>query len=362
MRSVYILTCIILMMLQAAPGFADESALTLVKAIGDDRDDYIILGLGDALLTDNNDIYILNVKGNYIAHYDWDGNYKRRIGQRGKGPTDFYFPRSIACFEGKLYVLDKGNRRIAEIDLDTFKFNFYNDDEKNSFGSHLSILEDGLFMGIFSYIEDNRGRLGIVSNQGEVKQTFFRESPVDYKKMKNGPLEKLSMEDVARKVIGSSRLSPIYHLDKERKEVLISFHYPDNPLVFYLYSIEGKQLKKFSYALEEKKYKFSRFFLEGSLDKLRNPDKYPTRFEINLDSVSIYRDSYVAFLELSDYVKNKKEKNRRFCLVFDQSGRLKKKFEIRKDLRIFKQSNGYFLGMVEDEDIEKLYIYQLNLK
>jgi hypothetical protein len=351
--------CLFLPSVLPVPGFAIDKPLSLVKTIGDDRDDYVIFGLADALITDKKDIFILNGKTNFIAQYDWNGNFKRRFGQKGKGPQDFYFPRSIAFFKNNLYVLDRGNRRIAEINLDTLLFNFYPGDENYRLGSHLSIMKGGHFLGIFSSIENNRGRLGIIDKNGKVLLDFFDKYPINTSITKKAPDNATSMETIARKAIGSSRLAPVYHLDSQRNEILISFLYPDNPLVFYVYDTDGKPLKRFSYSLGEKNYRFCKFFLEAPLDKLRNPDKYPVRSELNLDSVSIYGDHYFAFVELSDYEKNEKVKHRRIGLIFDRSGILKTKFDLPDDLRIFAQCNGYFLGKVEDEDVERLYIYRM---
>jgi hypothetical protein len=361
MKRTFLFICLALLVLK---GFAHpvENSLELVRVIGDDqKDDYIIFGLADAILTDKKDIFILNAKSNYISQYNWQGEFKRRIGRKGKGPQDFYFPQSLAYFKNKIYVLDRGNHRIAEILLDADTFNYYKQNENARFSRRFSVLSDKMFIGVFSNIREDRGRIGVVDNEGNIVRAFFKKYPVEITLPSQKNTEKRSMEKIARMVISSSLFTPVYHFEPEKDELIVSFAFPGNPIDFFVYNSGGKQLKKFSHTLEDKKYKFPVFSLEYPIDKLRDPNKWPERYVPELDSVFIYKDYYIAFLNLCHYVKKDLVDERRMFLVFDRKGNLVKKIEIEANLRIFRLSEGYFLSTIQDAEVEQLYIYSLNL-
>lgn len=357
-------TIVLLTFILAIPGYPGESVLQLVKTIGNDElDDYIIFGLADAVITDKKDIFILNAKANYVAWYNWKGEFLERIGQKGRGPKDFYFPRSLAYSRNSLYILDRGNRRIVEMRLDTDKFNYLKEDPKNQFMGKISITGNGHFLGVFNSIDGSRGRIGIVDRDWNIVESFFNHTPIEVDLSKYQEDTQNSIENVARRVIASTYFIPVYYFDEKRDELLISFGNPANPILFYVTDSRGKELNKFSYTIDNKRYKFPKFVLEYPIDKLRDPNKYPKRYVPEIDSVFIYQDKYIAFLNLVQRVKSTEVvDNSRLCLVFDRSGGLLKTFKIEKDLRIFRLSQGYFLGKMTDREVEKLYVYSLDLK
>src|SRR5262247_4867777 len=54
-----------------------------------------------------------------VAKYDKNGDWVKSWGQRGKGPSQFNTPHSIAAdAKGNIYVADRGNRRIQVFDPD----------------------------------------------------------------------------------------------------------------------------------------------------------------------------------------------------------------------------------------------------
>ena len=338
-----------------------SAEMQLIKTIGDDREDYVLMECNDALLTENNDIYILNKKGNFISHYDWKGNFIRRIGRKGSGPGDLSSPGCMSYRDKKLYVLENGNRRVTIFDTVSNEFSFYKENENTKFGNNLVVINENKLLGIFRYIEAKRGRIGIVDKNFNVVSSFFAEFPVEYQAADTTPGDSMSPEFFARREITAFYFSPVCFFDEKADELLVSFRIPDNPVLFFVYNIEGKLLKKFQYVINEKKYKFPSFILSLSVEKFRNSDNWPTRSEIHLDSVFIYKDYYIAFMQLEELKKHESLNNQKMCLIFDKQGILKESFQIEKNLRIFRLSNGYFLGTVLDEEIEKLYIYQLNL-
>ncbi len=342
--------------------YAGSVKFELVKTIGDDeRDGYTLFGIADSVLGNNKDIFVLNAKGNFVSHFNWNGEFKQRIGQQGSGPGDFYFPRSLDYLNKKLYVLEKGNLRIAQYDLNTRKFHYYREKEINHLSSEFFVLKEEKFLGIFYYFREGRGRIGVLDKDFNIIRSFFDESPVAYNLDKSKYNTPKTVEQIARKVFFSNYSQPSVYVDRMSEEVLVSFNRPDNPIIFYVYNLEGKLLKRFSYQIEEKKYKFPMFKLEASIAKLRDPNTWPTRFELGIDCVAIYKEQYITFVSLEDFEKKEKVNSRKYCLIFDRKGVFKEVISLPKDLWIHKLSNGYFLGTMRDEDVEKLYIYKLKL-
>ncbi|MCP4221294.1 MAG: hypothetical protein GY765_42100 [bacterium] len=341
---------------------AGTERLQLVKTIGDEREDYTIFGLADATLTGNKDIYLLNAKANYVAHYDWKGNFKRRIGRSGQGPGDFSFPCYLTYYGKSLYINDRGNRRIVGVNVKTGKTTYFKQSQKNSLGRAFSKIDNGDFLGTFRDIREKRGRFGRFDLKFNIIHTFFNRYPVNIGIGEDKISDAKTKDLMIKMVFLSSDTHPIYFYDRNKKEILISFWCPGNPASFYLYNTEGKLLKKFSHTIEEIKYQWPKFFLDAPLELLANPNKYPDRFTPIFDCIAVHESSFIAFLSLEDYVKKERIRCRKFCLIFDRNGKLKEKFPLNNGVRIFKYSNGYFLGTIRDADVEKLYIYKLNIK
>lgn len=357
-KEIKVLLILLFFLTASGTALLPDVTLKQIKTIGDDREDYTIFGLVDGLLTEKKDIYILSAKGNFVAKYDWNGNFKGRFGQRGQGPGDFNFPNSIAYLNNKLFVLDKGNHRVGEIDLESNKIEYYKEDINNKFWINLDVLSPDLFCGVFYYEKKNRGRIGIVNKKWEIKNSFFNKYPI----VTSVDLEKFEIQNdaeaFARKSIYSLITFPVFYLDREKKEFFVTFRVNNNPLMFFVFDINGKQLREFSFPVDEK-YRFSSFYLDSSIDTLRNVEKWPDRHEPVVDSLAIYNDYYIAFISLIDFKKKIQISTSRFCAIFDRNGVLKHRFPVKDSMRIFRYSQGYFLGTDKEEDDEKLYIFQM---
>ncbi|MTI89720.1 MAG: 6-bladed beta-propeller [Balneolaceae bacterium] len=67
---------------------------------------------------DSGNIYFLNVKSEKVISFGPDGQLRWAVGRKGRGPGDFLTPRDIAWDQKEyLYVLDKGNTRIDQYDM-----------------------------------------------------------------------------------------------------------------------------------------------------------------------------------------------------------------------------------------------------
>ncbi len=343
--------------------YGTAEGLELVKTIGDDRDDYLIFGLSDAVVTPGEEIFAVSAKGNFVTQFDWDGKFVRRIGRKGQGPGDLYLPGAIDSFEDGIYILDQGNHRLVRFNLKSEKYEYIKQVPASKFSFGLVVLDKKHFMGVFQLAEKNRGRIGIVDDNWNVQRTFFHQYPVplvfDTPSMHGA--DKISIKQIYMQALLSNYSSPVLGVDSKREHFLVSFRTPDNPIDFFVFDRGGNIVKKFTFAIVEKKYRFWKYLYDASLEVARNAHKWPARSELKLDSAAIVGDTYVAFVSLEDLVRKKElVKRQRFCLIFNKDGQLEKRIPFKNNnLRIFKYSNGYFLGTLDDAETEQLLIYRL---
>ncbi|MCP4221660.1 MAG: hypothetical protein GY765_43950, partial [bacterium] len=123
--------------------YANPAKLELMKTIGDERDDYTFFSITGAVVSPEKEIYVLDITGGFVAKYDWEGKFLGRTGRKGKGPGDLYYPRAINYFNGKIYLLDRGNRRIAEITPNFDEFDYFKLPTDGSFDSNMVPLGNG---------------------------------------------------------------------------------------------------------------------------------------------------------------------------------------------------------------------------
>lgn len=317
----------------------------LIKTIGDERENYTFFLINSAILSEKKDIFVADVKGHYVAKYNWNGEFIKKIGKKGQGPGDFRAPTFLSCINNKILVYDLGNKRIVEIDDDLENLKYYKLNKSPHFFSRKIVaLKNGLFLGSILYniySKEVDDRLRIFNKNGETICKFFKYLPVkDTRNFKN-PLSMMYLE-------------PVIGTDQNKEKLLISFHFPDNPLEFYIYTSKGKYINKFSFELD-KEYQFPKY-------NLQHPPKYPSKsYYAGIDSLFIYKDSYIFFVVQLGLEKKAVVKDEYMCFIVDRVGNLKYKFKLSKRLRFFYISKeGYLLGKDFDSDIEKLYIYQIN--
>jgi hypothetical protein len=354
-------TILILIFLSISIQQITGAKLESVKTIGDERDDYTFFSIGSAALSRDKDIYILDTIGLFLAKYDWNGKFIKRIGQKGRGPRDFYMPRSLNYCMDKLYILERGNDRITKIDLDLNTFNYYKIERKDMFYSRFFALKNGTFLGNFSHTRQDDNRLAVVDQEGNVVKSFFDQYPVklkiDLHKKNGGPKHQLHKMRVAIETL------PVFGTDEERKYLLVSFEKPDNPVAFFVYDVEGKPIEKFFYKIDDQKYRISKFYIDASWQDIANPLKSPAkRFIPTVDSLFIHKEQYVVFLSLRDYKKKEQVRSQSFCLVFAPGGELKHRFPIDSNLRVLSISpEGFLMATKSEEEPTRLYIFKLNI-
>lgn len=363
MKKIIILTAVIVIL----KVFCSTAVqLNRVKVIGDDRDDYTFFVLVGAVLSENKDIFVLDGQGLFISKFDWSGKFLKKTGQRGQGPKDFLFPRCLSIYKNRLYLLDAGNNRIAEADLELETFSYIILSKNARFFSRAYILPDGTFVGPFNSIKESRNRIGIIDKDGNVLHHFFNEYPanlgIDVKKIAQS--KDKNATSMVRHAMISKETAPIIGVDDKRQEVLVSHMHPENPFKMYVYSNKGKLLKTLIRPLDRKYQFFDLYIKVKSYEKIVDPNSYPKKyFRPFLFGLHIHRGHYLAELWLEEYKRKKELVSRtQLLLIFNPDGTFKEEVVLEKDLRLFSISNdGFVLASKLDEETTKLYVYRLKL-
>jgi hypothetical protein len=95
-----------LILVSAGAVYLNSTELELVKTIGDEREEYTFFIISSAAFSKNKDIFVLDGQGVFIAKYNWQGNFLKKVGRSGQGPKEFYFARSLTVYGKRLYILD----------------------------------------------------------------------------------------------------------------------------------------------------------------------------------------------------------------------------------------------------------------
>jgi len=326
--------------------YSSSEYLKLIKTIGDERENYTFFLINSSVLSENKDIFISDVKGHFVAKYNWNGKFIKKIGKKGKGPGDFLVPSLLNAVKNKVLVYDGGNKRIVEIDDDLENLKYYRMSKSPHFFSRkITDLKNGLFLGSITYniySKEVKERLRIFDKNGETIHKFFEYLPMKDTRNFSNPLSMMYLETV-------------FSTDQNKEKLIISFNFPDNPVEFYIYTSKGKYINKFSFKID-KEYRFPKY-------RLQYPPKYPSESYYSvIDSLFIYKENYIFFIIQIGRKKKEVVKDEYMCYIVDKFGNLKHKFKLSDKFRFFYISEeGYLLGKNFDSDMEKLLIYQVNL-
>jgi len=320
-----------------------------------------------AVMSDKKDIFICDHKGNFVAKYDWKGNFIKRIGQAGQGNGDLLNPTYLCIYNQKLYIMDPKNYRIAWTDLDLTKLYYkrYGDLNKNPLNRFFKItfLKNGTLLGNSFTPWDRNGRMVLFDfNAAKVIKCFFNRYPIEVSQKESDVVSdlykentKIDKERLEKHFFLSFYALPIYGIDKQTERILISFQYPNNPVKFYLYSSEGKELKSVEYPLE-KKYAFPRHVLENKSGK-----PLESHYAV-IDSILSFKGYFLALVAELDFKKGRCVGKKCKFLVFDREGKLRDTVPVEKSLKpMFISNDGYLLAKDYDSDEEQLLIYKVTI-
>jgi hypothetical protein len=334
----------------------------LVKIITDDQSDCIFSDISDAILTPNKDVIILDARESFIARFDWNGNFINRIGQKGKGAGDFLWPTSADIFNGKLYILDRFNNRLAESDLELNNLRYFKLSQKITMPRIVKVLDEKNFLiDYIPFNNPNAPKICIIDTtekvQTKINSMFFNHTPIriDSKGKDNRTL---------------SRLAPlcgvVYAMDDNKKKMMITFRLPDKLMYLFLYNMKGELIKKFSYQMDERCH-FPHFLYKSKKPSLSS---MKGRYGESVDNIFYYNGHWYIFVNTHHYldvdyemtVSNLKKhtESKSFYLKFDEDGTFVGKFDTDPFFLCFHISkDGYVLGKHPDSEVEQVMIYKL---
>lgn len=323
--------------------------LTLIKSFGSGSDDFLFQRLHGMAMSKTKDIYVVDGKGNFLARYDWNGKLIKKIGQRGQGPSDFNFPADLNQIENKLIFIDNFNLRVVETDLELEKLTYYKLYSGEPFTGDFFALGNNLCIGkCISPSLDLSKKYKAIKILNYVTQKeiiFFDEIPIKHVKA----------DKLAKKGALFLSASPCIGIDREKKQLLVSFKYPNNPIEFFLYDYDGGCIDQFSYELDPG-YKYPKHMITGG----RPPKSHRN---IMVYSIFAYRGNYLVFVGKNSYTNYWDVKGENLCLIFDaNSKRIIETIPVPENLYLhFLSDEGYFLGYKEFQDEVKVFVYKLEL-
>jgi len=352
-----ILTFLLVLLNLASPGINEgrDENFKLIGMIGDDRDDYAFTRISGAALSPCKEIFISDVKGHFIAKYDWEGNFIKRVGRTGAGPGDFKSPQQIGIINESLFVLDFQNARISEMDLNLENIQYFRLNGKIAFMQSFTPLEKNKFLvtpfwpSTSGINNDEKFRIFVIDRDSKILRAFFKETPI--------PPADFGIKDQKTLTRLDMLSRPVFGLDDKREKLLVSFVTPDNPIVFYLYNLNGETIKKFHFELESK-YRFPTEVYrrkQWSLSMLDGLHAFTVR------SIFFYGRYWYIFIEKT-YYKKHDDVNREYIYVkYDEMGKFIGKYEFPAGFECYDVSaGGYILGKQPYAEIERLMIYKIN--
>lgn len=324
---------------------AETPIFQYISEIGDDRENYIIGRVGGIALRDSREIYIADRQLLNIRKYSWKGDYISKTGRKGSGPGDFISLGGLQWFDNKLIIFDFLGRRIAITDENMKNFSYIKANYFEALGRSVLplrnapiALNDNLFLGINSTYNKDVGRLFFFNKDSEVLNHFFCQLPTEI------------LEDPSHRFY-----SPLTHpnagVNHHKKQILVTFDYPDRDILFYIYDFSGHLLRQFKYR-QEKGFRFPVEMFES----FRNN---PPRMTMIWD-IFAYKSYYMVFLvNMFDFDKDSRS-SKFYFLFFRDNGEFI--YRLQWNVRFLTISpEGYLGGITGGSDDEtKVVIYKFN--
>jgi hypothetical protein len=313
-----------------------------IFTIGAEKDNYVFFSISDVEVDKRSNIYIADSKQSSISKYDKKGNFVKRVGKYGQGPTDFGNRGLKLKFNnGFLYVYDFSNTRVNVLNEDLKIIKNIRLKGKRFF-NELFVLKDKLIGPVFIPSEDKK-RIYVYDMMGKKISSFFRVMPnyTDSVKHDKFTLGMISLY---------SHLKMDYSVNGD--EFVVAFSYPDKQINLYFYNSEGKFLRKTTVNIIIDKYEFPKFLL-------KYPFKYSSEYNVlKIDSIFHYKRDYVLInYKYDTFKKRKTVKSRSFILITDKtSGKIIDKIIISGGFRVLKVKNDILYMKNIDDEIEKLHI------
>jgi len=341
-------TMIVLVLLIASVVHVEAASLKFVKSFGTGTDEFFFRAIKGAVISKNKDIYVVDYKGCYIAWFDWNGKFIKKLGQWGQGNGDLIGPKDIRIYGDKIFFNDFRNRRIVETDYKLTKLTYRKIYGGQGFTDNWHMIGPNKCVGhCISYSVDFEKEYKVMKllDFETQESTFFFDKT---------PIGELTPKQILSNRYWAMTYVPVFTIDTESKQVILSFMFPNNPVENYIYSYTGELMDRFSYVFD-KHYKFPEHKRTGS--------KRPKEFDSNVVyRLFVHKGHFISFIGKSK-ITGREVDSDRYLLVFDKKTKaLKHRIPVPKNLYFNSITDeGYVIGHKEYEDEIKIYIYQLTL-
>ena len=169
------------------------------------------------------------------------------------------------------------------------------------------------------------------------------------------PVKGLSPRQILKNGLWPIFFGPCSAVDLDRKQVIVSFVYPNEPIEYFIYSFDGQYIERFDCTFD-KSYKLAEYVKNGG----EQPKRYLAHIQY---SIFVYKDLYISFLGKVSY-KGRESDEEPYCLIIDRNTKtLKARFKLpEKSLDFYSISeDGYLVGTQHYQDETKVHVYKLEL-
>lgn len=325
-----------------------QPVLRLAIEIGAERENYEFASIS-GLAIFNKEIFVVDSKAYTIYKYDWNGDFLKKIGQKGKGPGDFSDPYSIQIKGDKLYIYDHWNFRIAITDPEFKTWDYIKTiGLKTSSGTLYSFsfllspiwLENDRWLGMNQLYVPEQGKLFFFDSRQHVSQDFFPQLPADIGHLKNAKHFRIATHILAA-------------VNENTRRIMTVFGFPGDTLKITLFDFNGCQTAQTSFLLG-KKFQFpydlmtELFQYEGVMNWVFEIFPFQDYFIVYI--AEFYRKS----LKADDELRNQ------YHLIVDSRGKVQ--YKIPAPYRFRNSSpDGCLIGFREKNDLLTVGVYQLHL-
>jgi hypothetical protein len=328
----------------------NAASLKHVKSFGTGNNGFFLTTIRGAAISKNKNIYVVDYKGCYIARFDWNGKFIKKLGQRGQGNGDLSGPKDIKIYGDKIFFNDMMNRRIVETDYELTKLTYHKIYTGSGFVGDWFMIGPNTCVGhtISNYVDFGKEYkvMKLLNLETQKAQFFF---------------DKIPAKDLTPKQIMSNPtwildFKPVFTVDTENKQLIISFTFPNNPVENYIYSYEGELLDQFSYVFD-KHYQYPEHFKTGA----RGPKEYISN---TISRLFFHKGHLISFIGKNKIkIKGRTVDSDRYFLIFDiKTKELKCRIPVPKNIYFYSiMEKGYMVGSKMDEDDTTVHIYKLEL-
>lgn len=341
--------------------YPSAAKIDLIRSIGDDsNDEYIFFMISGAVMSDQKDIFVADIKGYYVSKYNWEGVFQKRVGQHGRGPKDFLGLQHLRYFKNRIYIMDWKNNRIASADTDLENFEYFtlgNFKYKSQLFRNMVrdyfCLDENRFLGLLPLSQKSQISLCIINKKEKtVEKTFHDYMPIDK-----------SLLIIS--AMSSTWAEPIVGINYRSRRLIASSRISEKNIKFFIYTFSG-ELVKMSTLEQEKNFEFP---IQLFNTPVRDRKKLKEKINYSgINSIHSMGDYFLVviqeFLNVEQFGAEANNEIQSFILVLDKNGNFIYKQKIPKFLHIYYISpDGYVLAKDDtEEDVQKLLIYKLELK